>query len=103
MGPGKAERMSYRPDLYVSQTLVSWIWTAFPPEAAWDAVRRLMASAAVMEQLPERYGHRHTVGPIFDPTDAHQREVLARPWPELKRLLFLRYGPIPCIHRMSRA
>ena len=91
-----------RPDLYVSQTLVAWIWTAYPPDQAWDAVRRLMASSAVMEQLPDRYTVRHTVGPIFEPTDSHQREVLARPWPELKRLLFLRYGPIPCIHRTSR-
>ena len=94
--------MTERPDLYVSQTLVAWLWTAYPPQTAWDAVRRLMASAAVMEQLPERYGHRHTVGPIFDPTDSHQRETLARPWPELKRLLFLRYGPIPMMHRTTK-
>ena len=93
--------MRDRPDVYVSQTLVAWIWTAYRPEAAWDAVHRMMASAAVMEQLPERYGHRHTVGPIFDPTDSHQRETLARTWPELKRLLFLRYGQIPMVHRTT--
>ena len=40
--------MTERPDLYVSQTLVAWIWTAYTPQTAWDAVRRLMASAAVM-------------------------------------------------------
>lgn len=95
--------MMMRPDLYVSQTLVAWIWIAYPPEQAWDAVRRLMASAAVMDQSPDCYAVRHTVGPIFNPTESHQRETLARTWPELKRLLFLRYGPIPMIHKMPRA
>ena len=95
--------MRERPTDYVSQTLVAWIWTAYPPQTAWDAVRRLMASAAVMEQLPERYGHRHAVGPIFDPRDPHQREMLVRAWPELKRLLFLRYGPIPMVHRTTKS
>ena len=107
MDSGAAGRMTERPDLYVSQTLVAWLWTAYPPQTAWDAVRRLMASAAVMEQLPERYApstlRSASMGPIFDPAHPHQRETLARTWPELKRLLFLRYGPIPCVHRMSRA
>jgi len=95
--------MTERPTAYVSETLVAWIWTAYPPQTAWDAVRRLMASAALMDQWPERYGRRHTVGPIFDPTDPHQRETLARPWPELHRLLYLRYGPISVVHKTGRA
>ena len=87
-----------RPTVSISATLVAWIWTAYKPVEAHDAVGRLMHSAALADQMPERYSLRTTVGPIYDPVGWHQRDTLARPWPELKRLLFLRYGPIPAVH-----
>jgi len=87
-----------RPTVSVSATLVAWIWTAYKPMEAHDAVGRLMHSAALADRMPERYSVRTTVGPIYDPVGWHQRDTLARSWPELKQLLFLRYGPIPIVH-----